>query len=124
MASQIPKTRKPRNDSIYSKEEIQVINIHKEEYKQQTTEKSRAKMMKTKILPELFNYWFDRGKRPKTAEESADWIKVSLINDTQTLHFIALCSATCFLGTKQLASLLVGLGPESESQGQYDKCGM
>ncbi len=76
MSTQNPKTRKPRKDAYYTREEIRVINIHKEEYKQQTTRELRGHIFKTKILVDLFNLWVEQGNAPDNEEESTNRIKV------------------------------------------------
>jgi hypothetical protein len=55
---------------------MEVINIHKEEYKQQTTRELRANILKTKILVDLFNFWLRQGKAPQEEGESVARMKV------------------------------------------------
>ena len=65
MFTQNPKARKIRKDAHYTHEEIQVINTHKEEYKQQITRELRGHIFKTKILVDLFNFWLEQGNAPE-----------------------------------------------------------
>ena len=62
--------------NIKSPEEIQIINTHKEEYKQQMTQELRGHIFKTKILVNLFNFWLEQGNAPEDEEESTNRIKV------------------------------------------------
>lgn len=87
MSTEIPKTRKPRKDAYYTREEIQVINTHKEEYRQQTTRELRSNVFKTKILVDLFNFWLDQGTAPGDEEESTNRIKVGYTIITVTHEF-------------------------------------
>jgi hypothetical protein len=87
MSTEIEKPRKPRKDAFYTREEIQVINIHKEEYKIQTTRELRGHIFKAKILVDLFNFWVDQGNAPEDEEESTNRIKVGKIIITVTLQF-------------------------------------
>lgn len=69
-------TKQPRKDALYSREELSVINVHKEEYRQQTTRELRAEVFKTKILLDLFNFWLSKGRAPVGEEESRKCMKV------------------------------------------------
>jgi hypothetical protein len=80
MSSINPKARRPRKDALYGRSELQVMNKHKEEYRQQTTRELRANVFKTKILVDLFNFWLEQGRAPVTEEDSVNRMKVSLIN--------------------------------------------
>jgi hypothetical protein len=75
-----PKIRKPRKDALYSREELEVINKYREEYRQQTTRELRAAVLKTKILVDLFNFWLQQGRAPADEESSVSRMKVSLLN--------------------------------------------
>jgi hypothetical protein len=75
MLPQIP--RKARRDALYSQAEMEVLNRHKEEYRQQTTRELRANVMRTKLLVDLFNYWLEQGTGPENEEESVRRMKVS-----------------------------------------------
>jgi hypothetical protein len=77
MSNPIPKARKSRKDSRYSREEMQVINKYKQEYREQTTRELRGNLFKAKILVDLFNLWLKQGKAPSTEEDSATRMKVT-----------------------------------------------
>jgi hypothetical protein len=77
MSQPNPKARKPRKDSRYSREEMQVIGKHKQEYREQTTRELRANIFKAKILVDLYNLWLKQGRTPTTEEESANQMKVT-----------------------------------------------
>lgn len=77
MSSNVPKTRKPRKNALYSRDEIAVINKYKEEYRQQTTRELRGHVFKTKILVDLFNFWLAQGIAPVEEEESLNRMKVN-----------------------------------------------
>ena len=79
MSSNVPKTRKPRKNALYSQDEIAVINKYKEEYGQQMTRELRGHVFKTKILVDLFNFWLAHGIVPVEEEESLKRMKVNLI---------------------------------------------
>jgi hypothetical protein len=57
----------PRKDCQYSPEEMDQICPFKVEYKK-ATQPERLIIMKTKILPAMFNYWTSQGKRPMEEE--------------------------------------------------------
>ena len=70
------KTGKHRKDAYYSPAERNVINVHKLEYRMQPTRELRANIFRTKILPDLFNYWVQEGQGPETEEDSTERMKV------------------------------------------------
>jgi hypothetical protein len=70
------KPRKLRKDAFYSPAERTILNKHKEEYRMQPTRQLRGNVLRTKILPDLFNYWDGEGLGPKTEEESTTRMKV------------------------------------------------
>lgn len=94
MSKPIPKVRKPRKDSRYTREEMQVISKHKQEYREQTTRELRGNVFKTKILVDVFNLWLKQGKTPITEEDSATRMKVicnlSKVNHLFTVFFRSL----------------------------------
>ena len=52
------------NDNrVYNKEERDLIMPYKEEYMAASTSTERRILSQTQILPKLFNYWKDMGKR-------------------------------------------------------------
>jgi len=78
LPANLGKSRKPRKDALYSREEILVISKYKEEYKEQTTREMRAEILKRKILVDLFNYWLREGKAPVDEEQCIIRMKVVL----------------------------------------------
>jgi len=88
MSLNIPKTRKPRRDALYSRDEIAVISKHKEEYRQQTTRALRGHVFKTKILVDIYNFWRAKGMQPVDDEESLKRMKVNLLLIIDSLSFI------------------------------------
>jgi hypothetical protein len=70
------KFRKPRHPCQYTAEERKVFQRYKEEYRSQTTKERRGYIFKTKILPDLFNYWTDDGAMTLSDEEAAKRVKV------------------------------------------------
>ena len=91
MSAIIAKARRPRKDALYGREELQVINKYKEEYRQQTTRELRANVFKTKILVDLFNFWLDQGRAPATEEDSVNRMKVSLIKINTMPYWFLIC---------------------------------
>jgi hypothetical protein len=77
MSSRIPKSRQPRKDALYTRQEMQIIGKYKEEYRQLTTRELRANLFKTKILVDLYNYWLQIGKVPENESESTARMKVN-----------------------------------------------
>ena len=55
------KNRKARQPCLYSGEERQVIEVYKEEYRSQLTKERRGHIFKTKILPDILNFWTKGG---------------------------------------------------------------
>jgi hypothetical protein len=83
MSLNIPKTRKPRKDALYSREELKIISKYKEEYREQTTREMRGHVFKTKILVDIFNFWLAEGSAPLEEAESVKRMKVTLILITE-----------------------------------------
>ena len=71
------RVRRPRKDALYSREEMIILNKHKEEYRQQTSQELRANVFRTKILVDIGNYWIDNCTLPNTDEETVQRTKVS-----------------------------------------------
>ena len=88
MLLNIPKSRKPRKDALYSQDEIAVISKHKEEYRQQTTQALRGHVFKTKMLVNIYNFWLAKGMQPVDDEESLKRMKVNLLLIIELLSFI------------------------------------
>ena len=76
MSHLIPKTKKTRRGTLYSRDELVVISKHKEEYKEQTTKTLRAHVFRTKILVDIFNYWDAQGTLPADEERCIEQVKV------------------------------------------------
>jgi hypothetical protein len=51
------KTKKPRKACLYTVPERKSFEIHKKEYISQVTKQSRGFIFRSKILPDIFNYW-------------------------------------------------------------------
>ena len=75
----IGKSQQPRKDTLYSRDEVKVLSIHKAEYKEQTTPEWRMKIFMDKILPDIFNHWVEEGTAPVEEEESMRRVKVCLL---------------------------------------------
>lgn len=71
---QIP--RRIRRDCIYNAAERAILNPFKAEFISQTTVKGRLDVLKSKILPAMFNYWWSIGRRAKDEDENRQWTKV------------------------------------------------
>ena len=69
LPANIGKTRKPQKDALYSREELEVISKHKQEYRDQTTQEMQGEILRSKVLVDLFNYWLWEGKAPADEEE-------------------------------------------------------
>lgn len=65
----------PRKDCIYTPQELQQILPFRDIYKK-GTKAERVLVMKSQVLPAMFNYWASNGKHPQSEEESRDWAKV------------------------------------------------
>ena len=74
--SNTTKMRKARSGCEFTAEERGAFAVHKEEYRSQTTKERRAHIFKTKILPDMFNYWTDHGAVSISQEEIANRVKV------------------------------------------------
>jgi hypothetical protein len=72
----LPKARKHRKDAFYSPAEMTILVKHKQEYRTQPTRELRGNVLRTKILPDLYNYWVEKGTEPQTEEESTARMKV------------------------------------------------
>jgi hypothetical protein len=70
------KIRKARQACHYTAEEREVFNKYKEEYRSQTTKEQRGHILKTQILPDLFNYWTNDGAVPLSDAEACKRVKV------------------------------------------------
>ena len=70
------KPRKPRKDTLYSKDEVKVLSKYKAEYREQTTPEMRLKIFRNHILPDIFNYWISQASAPSEEDESNARVKV------------------------------------------------
>ena len=70
------KMRKARQACHYTAEERKVFHIFKEEYRSQTTKERRGHILKTKILPNIFNYWTNDGAQPLNEDDARERVKV------------------------------------------------
>lgn len=77
MANNPAKIRKPRRDCIYSAAERAVLRPYRDIYRAQTTKEKRAEIFSSKILPDMFNFWSERGEEVGTEEESKARVLVS-----------------------------------------------
>ena len=68
---------KPRKDTLYSRDEVKLLNVHKAEYREQTTPELRKKVVIERILPDIFNHWRSQGTAPNDEEESNSRVKVN-----------------------------------------------
>src|ERR1700734_724030 len=71
------KTKKARKNQ-FTREEIDVLEKYKKEYRKMTTTEDRHALIRTHILVNIFNYWFSKGVVPKEVSEKdmAQRIKV------------------------------------------------
>jgi len=53
----------PRKDCAYSEQEMDQLRPFKADY-EKASQAERVILMKTRILPTIFNYWTAQGKRP------------------------------------------------------------
>ena len=68
--------KKLRKDCKYNAEELQQILPFKSSFIKATTIPERILILRSQILPAMFNYWAENGKQPKDEEESQLWAKV------------------------------------------------
>jgi hypothetical protein len=82
----IPLEQQPEKvvDSIYSEGERQTLRPHKKDYIIQTTRSGRKQIFRSRILPDIFQYWREIGNIPKSSKESAARIKV-IINHLRSI---------------------------------------
>lgn len=111
----------PRKDCAYSEEEMEQLRPFKEDYKTAGQEE-RLIIMKTRILPTIFNYWTAQGKRP-TQEEGPGKAKV---NGTVVLSALMLTplAATGKVVRKQLAHVSEGCGERQALAAEENRTAM
>jgi hypothetical protein len=68
--------RRPRKDCKYSAGELEQILPFKNDFINASTIPERTLIMRSQILPAMFNYWATKGKEPKDVDESQSWAKV------------------------------------------------
>jgi hypothetical protein len=78
------KIRKPRAACQYTPAERNVIRVHKEEYRSQPTRALRVVIFKTKILPDIFNYWTNDGALSFSPDDIKQCVHVSVANGRQS----------------------------------------
>ena len=71
--------KKPRKDCKYNTQERKVIEPFKKDYQSQTTRDGRLLMLKTQILPAMFNYWVSVGKDPQDQDGREQRARVCLM---------------------------------------------
>lgn len=60
-----PKNIKPRKDCAYSPAELAILRKYKARYKATTTHAQRETLLRTELLKNIHNYWFEKeGKKP------------------------------------------------------------
>lgn len=70
--------RKSRKDSKYNAEERKAIDPFKETYRSQTTRDGRLMVLKTQILPAMFNYWSKAGEQLRNKEDEVSRARVNI----------------------------------------------
>ena len=68
---------KPRKDCTYSAKELEQILLFKDSFIKATTIPERMLILRSQILPAMFNYWAANGKEPNDQEESKARAKVT-----------------------------------------------
>jgi hypothetical protein len=68
---------KPRKDCTYNAKELEQILPFKNMFIEATTIPERILILRSQILPAMFNYWATNGKDPRDPEESRSWAKVT-----------------------------------------------
>ncbi|KAF8805955.1 hypothetical protein BYT27DRAFT_7212605 [Phlegmacium glaucopus] len=90
--SQDVNNRRHCKDCKYTAEERKVMEFHKEAFRTQTTKPGRLLILRTKILPDIFNYWEQNGNPPKDEDESRLHVKdlsAWLSNNWRPRHMLA-----------------------------------
>jgi hypothetical protein len=62
------KTKKARKNQ-FTREEIDVLDKYKKEYRKMTTTDARHALIRTHILVDIFNYWFGKGVISEEVDE-------------------------------------------------------
>ena len=74
------KHHKKRFDCQYQEGEKEVLYAFKEEYRAQINQHGRAQIFCSKILPAMFNYWYENQDYAKTEQDCSDHIRVFVIS--------------------------------------------
>ena len=62
------KTKKARKNQ-FTREEIDILDKYKKEYRKITTTDARHALIRTHILVDIFNYWFGKGVISEEVDE-------------------------------------------------------
>lgn len=98
------RTRRTRAVSLYPTEERQILNVHREDFRKETSADGRKSLFRNKVLVDIFNYWKAKGKAPQNEEASAAAIKVSQLTLPRTTCFEWRTEALG-MGYQQLAAI-------------------
>jgi hypothetical protein len=77
MSVQKDSQQKPRKDCTYNAKELEQILPFKHMFIEASTIPERILILRSQILPAMFNYWATNGKDPRDQEESRSWAKVT-----------------------------------------------
>lgn len=98
----------PRKDCIYYARELQQIEPYREKYRK-ASKPERLQIMKSEILPAMFNYWEKLQEGPKDEAESRDWARVMTIDFVQKLC-LTQSDSNCLGGVQTTGECLKVLG--------------
>ncbi|KAF8814119.1 hypothetical protein BYT27DRAFT_7250340 [Phlegmacium glaucopus] len=90
--SQPMNDRQHRKDCKYTAEERKVMGPYKESFRTQTTKAGHLQILRTDILPAIFNYWVNNGNTPKDDNDSRLCVKeltTWLSNNWRPQHMLA-----------------------------------
>ncbi|KAF8800764.1 hypothetical protein BYT27DRAFT_7116722 [Phlegmacium glaucopus] len=91
--AQAVNNRRHRRDCKYTAEERKVMELHKETFRTQTTKPGHLHILRTKILPDIFNYWEGTGNTPKmkrrVVSASRQDLSAWLSNNWRPRHMLA-----------------------------------
>ncbi len=100
-----PKRRVHNKPCTYTTAERTVLQPFREKYEREENKHERAQLLRTEILPALFNYWIERGDRQQTAEESTNSVQVCLSRSAASDIITDQYVETCAIHTEQLAQV-------------------
>jgi Ni,Fe-hydrogenase III component G len=69
-------SRKIRKESQYTQEERTVLGKYRAEYKATTTHSQRDTLVRGKIFPDMFNFWYQKEQRLPNETETEERKKV------------------------------------------------